>query len=114
MRVVRGAVFDVAVDIRKSSPTFGQWVGMELSEENHKQLWIPAGFAHGFLVTSDSAEFLYKTTDYYAPQYERCIVWNDPTIGVQWPLDSAPILSLKDTSGLNLEMVVQRYASKQI
>ena len=114
VRVVRGAVFDVAVDIRKSSPTFGQWVGMELSEENHKQLWIPAGFAHGFLVTSDSAEFLYKTTDYYAPQYERCIVWNDPTIGVQWPLDSAPILSLKDTSGLNLEMVVQRYASKQI
>jgi dTDP-4-dehydrorhamnose 3,5-epimerase len=82
VRVVRGAVFDVAVDIRKSSPTFGQWVGTELSEENHKQLWIPAGFAHGFVVTSDSAEFLYKTTDYYAPQHERCIAWNDPAIGI--------------------------------
>ena len=99
VRVVRGAVFDVAVDIRKGSPTFGQWVGIELTEENHKQLWIPAGFAHGFLVTSESAEFLYKTTDYYAPEYERCIAWNDSTIGIQWPLDAEPQLSAKDLLG---------------
>lgn len=99
VRVVRGAVFDVAVDIRKGSAMFGQWVGMELSEENHKQLWIPAGFAHGFLVTSESAEFLYKTTDYYAPQYERCIAWNDPAIGIQWPEDVVPHLSAKDMLG---------------
>ena len=96
VRVVRGAVFDVAVDIRKGSPTFGQWVGIELSEDNHKQLWIPAGFAHGFLVTSESAEFLYKTTDYYAPEHERCIAWNDPAIGIQWPLQGQPVLSAKD------------------
>ena len=102
VRVVRGAVFDVAVDIRKGSPTFGHWVGMELSEENHKQLWIPAGFAHGFMVTSETAEFLYKTTDYYAPAHERCIVWDDPAIGIQWPLSPAPSLSDKDQQGLAL------------
>ena len=102
VRVVRGAVFDVAVDIRKSSPTFGKWVGVELSEENHKQLWIPAGFAHGFMVTSESAEFLYKTTDYYAPEQERCIAWNDPAIGIQWPLTTTPSLSAKDQQGLSL------------
>ena len=102
VRVVRGSVFDVAVDIRKGSATFGQWVGMELSEENHKQLWIPAGFAHGFMVTSDSAEFLYKTTDYYAPAHERCIAWDDPAIGIEWPLTTKPSLSAKDQQGLAL------------
>ena len=100
VRVVRGAVFDVAVDLRKGSATFGKWVGMELSEDNHKQLWIPEGFAHGFLVTSDSAEFLYKTTDYYAPAHERCIAWNDPTIGIDWPLTTRQLsLSAKDQQG---------------
>jgi dTDP-4-dehydrorhamnose 3,5-epimerase len=99
VRVVRGAVFDVAVDIRKGSPTFGKWVGVELSEENHRQLWVPPGFAHGFLVTSESAEFLYKTTDYYAPEFERCIAWSDPAIGIQWPVDAAPQLSAKDMLG---------------
>jgi dTDP-4-dehydrorhamnose 3,5-epimerase len=102
VRVVRGSVFDVAVDIRKSSPTFGQWVSIELSEENHKQLWIPAGFAHGFMVTSDSADFLYKTTDYYTPEHERCIAWNDPALGIQWPLTAGPSLSAKDLQGLAL------------
>ena len=102
VRVVRGAVFDVAVDIRKSSATFGQWVGMELSEDNHKQLWIPAGFAHGFLVISESAEFLYKTTAYYAPEYERCIAWNDPSIGIDWPEGPRPQLSTKDKQGCTL------------
>ena len=102
VRVVRGAVFDVAVDIRKSSPTFGKWVGVELTEDNHRQLWVPPGFAHGFLVISDSADFLYKTTDYYAPQYERCIAWNDPAIGIQWPPDLSPQLSTKDSAGLPL------------
>jgi len=102
VRVVRGAVFDVAVDIRRSSPTFGQWEGVELSEDNHRQLWIPPGFAHGFLVLSDSAEFLYKTTDYYAPQFERSIAWNDPSIGIQWPLDNEPQLSAKDQAGVTL------------
>ena len=97
VRVVRGAVFDVAVDIRKGSPTFGQWVGVELSEENHKQLWMPPGFAHGFLVLSESAEFLYKTTGYYAPEHERCIAWNDPTLNIQWlNLETFPSLSTKD------------------
>jgi dTDP-4-dehydrorhamnose 3,5-epimerase len=96
VRVVRGAVFDVAVDIRKSSPTFGQWIGIELSEENQKQLWVPAGFAHGFLVLSESADFLYKTTQYYAPAHERCIAWNDATIDVKWPLQVTPYLSEKD------------------
>ena len=102
VRVVRGAVFDVAVDIRKSSPTFGKWVGMELSEDNCKQLWVPAGFAHGFLVTSDAAEFLYKTTDYYAPEHERCIAWNDQDIAIEWPLTTPPSLSAKDQQGLAL------------
>ncbi|HCY16734.1 MAG: dTDP-4-dehydrorhamnose 3,5-epimerase [Curvibacter sp. GWA2_64_110] len=99
VRVVRGAVFDVAVDVRKSSPTFGRWVGVALTEDNHRQLWVPPGFAHGFVVTSESADFLYKTTDYYAPEHERCIVWNDETIGIEWPLDAAPQLSAKDQMG---------------
>jgi dTDP-4-dehydrorhamnose 3,5-epimerase len=102
VRVVRGSVFDVAVDIRKSSPTFGQWVGCELSEDNHLQLWVPPGFAHGFVVLSSSADFLYKTTDYYAPQYERCIAWNDPQIGIEWPANISPLLSAKDAAGLSL------------
>jgi dTDP-4-dehydrorhamnose 3,5-epimerase len=102
VRVVQGAVFDVAVDIRQSSPTFGQWVGEILSADNKRQLWVPAGFAHGFVVLSDTAEFLYKTTDYYAPEHERCILWNDPAIGIQWPIDAAPLLSAKDASGLLL------------
>ena len=103
VRVVRGAVFDVAVDVRKSSPTFGQWVGMELSEENHRQFWMPPGFAHGFVVLSESADFLYKTTDYYAPSHERCIAWNDPTLNIQWPdIGMAPLLSAKDQQGLAL------------
>ena len=102
VRVVRGSVFDVAVDIRRSSPTFGRWVGVELSEQNQHQLWVPAGFAHGFLVLSESADFLYKTTEYYAPEHERCIAWNDPAIGVEWPLAAtalaAPLLSNKDAA----------------
>jgi len=102
VRVVKGTVFDVAVDLRKSSPTFGQWTGVELSEDNHRQIWIPPGFAHGFTVLSDSADFLYKTTDYYAPEHERCLLWNDKTVGVKWPLDGEPILSLKDGQGLPL------------
>jgi dTDP-4-dehydrorhamnose 3,5-epimerase len=103
VRVVRGAVFDVAVDIRKSSPTFGRWTGVELTEENCRQLWTPIGFAHGFLVLSDSADFLYKTTDYYAPEFERSILWNDPSIGIHWPLDEEPQLSTKDKISLPLE-----------
>lgn len=102
VRVVRGSVFDVAVDVRRSSPTFGKWVGVELSEGNQRQMWVPAGFAHGFLVTSESADFLYKTTDYYAPEHERCIAWNDPAIGIEWPLDAPPQLSAKDQTGLLL------------
>lgn len=103
VRVVRGAVFDVAVDVRKSSPTFGQWVGMELSEENHRQFWVPPGFAHGFVVLSESADFLYKTTDYYAPSHERCIAWNDPDIGITWPdIGSTPTLSAKDQAACSL------------
>jgi dTDP-4-dehydrorhamnose 3,5-epimerase len=102
VHVVRGAVFDVAVDIRKSSPTFGQWVGCELSEDNHRQFWVPPGFAHGFVVLSDTADFLYKTTDYYAPAHERCIAWNDPAIGIQWPQGLTPQLSAKDQAGLSL------------
>lgn len=97
VRVVRGSVFDVAVDIRRDSPTFGQWVGVELSEVNHKQLWIPPGLAHGFLVTSASADFLYKATDYYTPSAERSIAWNDPAIGIEWPLNGEqPLLSERD------------------
>lgn len=102
VRVVRGAVFDVAVDIRRGSPTFGQWVGIELSEDNQRQLWIPPGLAHGFLVLSESADFLYKTTDYYAPQHEHCIAWNDPDIGIEWPATAAPQLSAKDQRGKRL------------
>lgn len=102
VRVVQGEVFDVAVDLRKSSKTFGQWVGEILSAENKRQLWIPEGFAHGFVVLSDTAEFLYKTTDYYAPVYERCIAWNDPAIGITWPAGLRPQLSAKDQAGLSL------------
>lgn len=96
VRVIRGAVFDTAVDIRRSSATFGQWVGTELSEDNKYQLWIPPGFAHGFVVLSDSADVLYKTTDYYAPAFERSILWNDPAIGIAWPVKNEPRLSAKD------------------
>ncbi len=99
VRVVRGAVFDVAVDLRRSSPTFGRWTGTELSENNHRQMWIPEGLAHGFLVLSDAAEFLYKTTDYWAPEYERTIAWNDPDLAIAWPLKTTPILSNKDAGG---------------
>lgn len=99
VRVVRGSVFDVAVDVRRQSPTLGKWVGVELSEENQRQVWIPPGFAHGFLVTSESADFLYKTTAYYAPQHERCILWNDRDLNIHWPLDEDPNLSLKDAEG---------------
>ena len=106
VRVTQGAVFDVAVDIRKGSPTFGQWFGQELSAENKKQMWIPAGLAHGFLVTSESAEFLYKTTDYYSPEFERSILWSDPAIGIEWPLhllNVHPLLAPKDAQakGMN-------------
>ena len=104
VRVVRGAVFDVAVDIRKSSPNFGQWVGVELTEDNHRQLWVPPGFAHGFVVLSETADFLYKTTEYYAPAHERCIAWNDSTIGVKWPdFGMPPKLSGKDEAGMALD-----------
>ena len=96
MRVVSGAVFDVAVDMRRASPTFCRWAGCELSAQNQRQLWIPPGFAHGFLVLSESADVLYKTTDYYAPQHERAVAWNDPDIGIEWPLDGLPLLSDKD------------------
>jgi len=96
VRVVQGEVFDVAVDLRKSSTTFGQWVGEILSADNKKQLWIPEGFAHGFVVLSDTAEFLYKTTDYWAPEFERSIAWNDPEIAIEWPLNLEPSLSGKD------------------
>lgn len=103
VRVVAGEVFDVAVDIRKSSPTFGEWVGCILSAENKKQLWIPPNCAHGFVVLSESADFLYKTTDYYAPEYERSILWNDRDIGIEWPVDGEPILSAKDQSAQTLQ-----------
>lgn len=99
VRVVTGSVFDVAVDLRRSSPTFGHWVGEILSAENKVQLWIPEGFAHGFLVMSESAEFVYKTTDFYSPEHERCIVWNDPDLAIDWPLCSAPLVSSKDDKG---------------
>ncbi len=102
VRVVHGSVFDVTVDLRKSSPTFGQWVGVELTEDNNRQLWIPPGFAHGFYVLSDSADFLYKTTDYYAPEFECSLIWNDPTIGIEWPLNTQPIISAKDAQGKKL------------
>jgi dTDP-4-dehydrorhamnose 3,5-epimerase len=102
VRVVRGRVFDVAVDVRAGSSTFGRWVGTELSEDNHRQFWVPPGFAHGFVVLSESADFLYKTTAYYAPLHERCIAWNDPAIGIQWPEGLVPRLSDKDAAGLKL------------
>jgi dTDP-4-dehydrorhamnose 3,5-epimerase len=99
VRVVAGEVFDVAVDLRKSSPAFGKWFGTTLSAENKRQLWIPEGFAHGFLVLSETADFLYKTTDYYAPEHERCVAWNDPAIGIRWPLAADPVLAAKDKAG---------------
>ncbi len=103
VRVVVGEVFDVAVDLRRQSPTFGRWVGVHLSAQNHRQLWIPDGFAHGFLVLSESAEFLYKTTDYYAPAHERALLWNDPTLAIEWPdVGMSPQLSGKDAAGLRL------------
>ncbi|TSA20089.1 MAG: dTDP-4-dehydrorhamnose 3,5-epimerase [Betaproteobacteria bacterium] len=103
VRVVQGAVFDVAVDLRRASKTFGHWFGAELSEANQRQMWVPPGCAHGFLVRSEFAEFLYKTTDYYAPDDERCIAWDDPTIGIDWGLNgAAPLLSVKDQQGVSL------------
>ena len=102
VRVTAGEVFDVAVDIRRQSATFGKWVGVLLSAENNRQMWIPPGFAHGFVVLKDNTEFLYKTTDYYAPQHERCIRWDEPAIGIEWPISQAPILSGKDQLGLSL------------
>ncbi|MDR7005827.1 dTDP-4-dehydrorhamnose 3,5-epimerase [Paraburkholderia strydomiana] len=102
VRVVEGEVFDVAVDIRKSSPNFGKWVGMTLSMENHRQLWVPPGFAHGFVVLSESAQFLYKTTDYWFPEHERSILWNDPAIGIEWPVDFEPLLAAKDAAAKHL------------
>jgi dTDP-4-dehydrorhamnose 3,5-epimerase len=102
VRVVAGAIFDVVVDLRRSSPTFGQWHGIELSAENRRQLWIPPGFAHGFLATSDSAECVYKTTDYWSPANERTLLWNDPALAIRWPLETAPILSGKDQAGVPL------------
>ncbi|SEK27103.1 dTDP-4-dehydrorhamnose 3,5-epimerase [Nitrosovibrio tenuis] len=104
VRVARGAVFDVSVDIRKSSPNFGRWVGVELTEDNHRQLWVPPGFAHGFYVLSDSADFLYKTTDYYSSDFERSLLWNDARIGILWPVDTGtqPIISLKDAQAASL------------
>lgn len=104
VRVTAGEVFDVAVDLRRSSATFGKWVGVHLSAENKRQMWVPPGFAHGFLVLSDFAEFLYKTTDFYAPEHERCLRWDDPDIGIDWPLTGAPLLSGKDRQGLLLAM----------
>jgi len=101
--VVCGAVFDVAVDIRRSSPGFGQWMGVELSEDNHRQLWLPPGIAHGFLVLSERVDVFYKTTDYYAPEHERVILWNDPDIDIEWPLADEPLLSPKDQAGLPLK-----------
>lgn len=102
VRVVAGSVFDVAVDLRRQSATFGKWFGLELSAANATQLWVPPGFGHGFLVTSDNAEFLYKTTDYWDPQDEHSVLWNDPAIGIGWPLDGEPSLSAKDRAGLTL------------
>jgi dTDP-4-dehydrorhamnose 3,5-epimerase len=102
VRVRRGGVLVVGVDLRWSSPRFGQWVGVELSEDNHRQLWVPEGFGHGFVVLSESADFLYKTTDYYAPEHERTLLWNDPALGIAWPIDGAPQLKPKDAAGTPL------------
>ncbi len=99
VRVIAGAVFDVAVDLRRSSPSFGRWVGARLSAENRDMLWVPAGFAHGFYVLSEGAEFLYKTTDYWSPEHERTLLWNDPALGIAWPLSGEPILNAKDAAG---------------
>lgn len=104
VRVTSGVVFDVAVDLRRSSPHFGRWSGVELSDDNQRMLWVPPGFAHGFLVLSESADFLYKTTEYYAPEHERCVQWNDPEIGIDWPLDGEPTLSAKDRAGIPLRL----------
>ena len=103
VRVTQGEVYDVAVDMRAASATFGYWVGTNLSAENKRQMWVPPGFAHGFLVLSDTAEFLYKTTDFYAPQHECCLKWDDPTVGINWPLQGEPVLSAKDNLGLSLQ-----------
>jgi dTDP-4-dehydrorhamnose 3,5-epimerase len=103
VRVTEGSVFDVVVDVRRGSPGFGKWAGIELSAENRRMLWVPPGFAHGFLVLSDSCEFLYKTTDYYAPQFERVILWNDPALAIDWPIAAEPILSAKDASAPRLQ-----------
>lgn len=103
VRVVVGEVFDVAVDLRRGSPNFGAWVGIHLSAENKRQFWVPPGFAHGFLVLSAAAEFLYKTTDYYAPEYERSLLWNDPELEIDWPLEGDPILSVKDQAGVRFK-----------
>jgi dTDP-4-dehydrorhamnose 3,5-epimerase len=102
IRVIAGEIFDVAVDIRRGSPGFGKWEGVRLAAESHRMLWIPAGFAHGFCVLSDFAEVLYKATDYYAPEHERCLLWNDPEIGIAWPLEGAPVLSAKDAAAVRL------------
>ena len=102
VRVVAGEVYDVAVELRRSSPTFGRWVGERLSAENHRMMWVPPGFAHGFVVLSDRAEFLYKTTDYYAPEHERTLLWNDPALAIDWPMSGAPVLKPKDASGTPL------------
>lgn len=102
VRVIEGEVFDVAVDIRRSSPNFGKWVGMVLSADNHRQLWVPPGFAHGFVVLSEAAQFLYKTTDYWFPEHERSLLWNDPEIGIEWPIDFEPLLAAKDAVGKRL------------
>jgi dTDP-4-dehydrorhamnose 3,5-epimerase len=104
IRVVAGEIFDVAVDVRRSSPRFGCWMARRLSAENRHMLWIPAGFAHGFLALSESTEVLYKTTDYYAPEHERCVLWNDPDIGVDWPVTGAPLVSDKDSRGVALKL----------
>lgn len=105
VRVVQGEVYDVAVDLRKSSKTFAQWVGVHLSAENKKQLWVPEGFAHGFLVLTETAEFLYKTTNYYTPDFERSLLWNDPSIKIQWPIEDIPVLSIKDQQAKILSQV---------
>jgi len=102
VRVVAGEVYDVAVDLRRSSPTFGRWVGERLSAEKHRMMWVPPGFAHGFVVLSESAEFLYKTTDYYAPEHERTLLWNDPALAIDWPIEGSPVLKPKDASGTPL------------
>ena len=106
VRVIAGEVYDVAVDLRRSSPTFGRWLGMTLSAKDKRMLWIPPGFGHGFCVTSESAEFLYKTTDYWYPEHERCIVWNDPDLAIDWPLISEPIVAAKDRAGQRLKAAI--------